>query len=244
MNADSHFGLQKLTLLDYPGKVACTIFLHGCNFRCPFCHNASLVVVPEEDSAMITFNELKDFLSKRGKILDGACITGGEPMLRPDLADLLELLRSYKLMIKLDTNGSFPDRLKDVIERRLVDAVAMDVKNTYAKYDETTGVTGMADRVKESAACLKSAPLDYYELRTTVVRQFHTVDDLTEIAREHAGAPHYFLQKFKDSGDLLGAGLSAMPDDEMARALEAVRKFIPNAQLRGVDTAESPETNS
>ena len=99
----------------------------------------------------------------------------------------------------------------------------------------------MADRVKESAAYLKSAPLDYYEFRTTVVRQFHTVDDLAEIAREHAGAPHYFLQKFKDSGDLLGAGLSAMPDDEMARALEAVREFIPNAQLRGV---EATETNS
>ena len=241
MNSDSRFGLQKLTLLDYPGKVACTIFLHGCNFRCPFCHNASLVVVPQDQSAMITFDELKDFLSKRGKILDGACITGGEPMLRPDLADLLEVLRSSGLQIKLDTNGSFPDRLQDVVERRLVDAVAMDVKNTYARYDETAGVAGMADRVRESAAYLKAAPLDYYELRTTVVRQFHTVETLAELAREHAGAGHYFLQKFKDSGDLLGAGLSAMPDDEMARALEAVREFIPNAQLRGVDM---PETDS
>ena len=239
MNSDSRFGLQKLTLLDYPGKVACTIFLHGCNFRCPFCHNASLVVVPQEESTMLTFDELKDFLLKRGKILDGACITGGEPMLRDDLADLLEVLRSYKLMIKLDTNGSFPDRLKDVVERRLVDAVAMDVKNTYAKYYETTGVTGMAERVAESAAYLKTAPLDYYELRTTVVRQFHTVDDLAELAREHAGTEHYFLQKFKDSGDLLGAGLSAMPDDEMEHALEAVRKFIPNARLRGVETNET-----
>ena len=239
MNADSRFGLQKLTLLDYPGKVACTIFLHGCNFRCPFCHNASLVVLPQEQSSMITFDELRDFLSKRGKILDGACITGGEPMLRPDLADLLEFLRSFGLQIKLDTNGSFPDRLQDVVERRLVDAVAMDVKNTFARYDETTGVTGMADRVMESAAYLKTAPLDYYELRTTVVRQFHTVDDLAELAREHAGVEHYFLQKFKDSGDLLGAGLSAMPDEEMARALEAVREFIPNAQLRGVETTET-----
>ena len=111
MNADSRFGLQKLTLLDYPGKVACTIFLHGCNFRCPFCHNASLVVIPQEQSAMITLDELKDYLSKRGRILDGACITGGEPMMRPDLAELLELLRSCHLLIKLDTNGSFPDRL-------------------------------------------------------------------------------------------------------------------------------------
>ena len=239
MNADSRFGLQKLTLLDYPGKVACTIFLHGCNFRCPFCHNASLVVVPQEQSAMLTFDELKDFLSKRGKILDGACITGGEPMLRPDLADLLDVLRSYKLMIKLDTNGSFPDRLREVVEHRLVDAVAMDVKNTYAKYDETTGVTGMAERVAESAAYLKTAPLDYCELRTTVVRQFHTVNDLAGIAREHAGVEHYFLQKFKDSGDLLGAGLSAMPDNEMERALAAVREFIPNAQLRGVETGET-----
>ena len=244
MNADSRFGLQKLTLLDYPGKVACTIFLHGCNFRCPFCHNASLVVVPQEESSMLTFDELKDFLSKRGRILDGACVTGGEPMMRPDLADLLEVLRSYKLLIKLDTNGSFPERLKEMVERRLVDAVAMDVKNTYAKYDETTGVSGMAERVSESAAYLKTAPLDYYELRTTVVRQFHTVDDLAAIAREHAGVPHYFLQKFKDSGDLLGAGLSAMPDDEMARALDAVREFIPNAQLRGVESADSTETNS
>ena len=239
MNADSRFGLQKLTLLDYPGKVACTIFLHGCNFRCPFCHNASLVVVPQEDSSMISLDELKDFLSKRGKILDGACITGGEPVMRPDLAELLELLRSYHLLIKLDTNGSFPERLQEIVERRLVDAVAMDVKNTYAKYDETTGVAGMAERVAESAAYLKTAPLDYYELRTTVVRQFHTVDGLAELASEHAGIEHYFLQKFKDSGDLLGAGLSAMPDDEMARALEAVREFIPSAQLRGVDTNET-----
>ena len=188
---------------------------------------------------MITLDELKDYLSKRGKILDGACITGGEPVMRPDLAELLELLRSCHLLIKLDTNGSFPDRLQDLVERRLVDAVAMDIKNTYAKYDETTGVTGMAGRVAESAAYLKTAPLDYYELRTTVVRQFHTVDGLAELAREHAGIEHYFLQKFKDSGDLLGAGLSAMPDDEMARALEAVREFIPNAQLRGVETAET-----
>ena len=240
MNADSRFGLQKLTLLDYPGKVACTIFLHGCNFRCPFCHNASLVVVPEEDSALITFGELKDFLSKRGKILDGACITGGEPMLRPDLAELLEVLRAYKLMIKLDTNGSFPDRLKDVIDRGLVDAVAMDVKNVYAKYDETTGATGMAPLVAESEIRLKEAHLEYYELRTTVVRQFHTVDDLVGIAREHAGTEHYFLQKFTDSGDLLGAGLSAMPDEEMAKALEGVREFIPNAQLRGVEDAPEP----
>ena len=170
MNADSRFGLQKLTLLDYPGKVACTIFLHGCNFRCPFCHNASLVVVPQEDSSMITLDELKDYLSKRGRILDGACITGGEPVMRPDLAELMELLRSYKLLIKLDTNGSFPERLQDLVERRLVDAVAMDIKNTYARYDETTGVTGMAERVAESAAYLRTAPLDYYELRTTVVR--------------------------------------------------------------------------
>ena len=190
---------------------------------------------------MITLGELEDFLSKRGKILDGACVTGGEPMMRPDLADLLELLRSYHLLIKLDTNGSFPERLREIVERRLVDAVAMDIKNTYAKYDETTGVSGMAERVAESAAYLKTAPLDYYELRTTVVRQFHTVDGLAELAREHAGVGHYFLQKFKDSGDLLGAGLSAMPDDEMTRALEAVRKFIPNAQLRGVDTPE-PES--
>ena len=240
MNSDTRFGLQKLTLLDYPGQVACTIFLHGCNFRCPFCHNASLVVVPQEQSAMISFDELKDFLSKRGKILDGACVTGGEPLLRPDLADLLETLRSYKLKIKLDTNGSFPDRLKDVIDRGLVDAVAMDVKNIYAKYDETTGATGMAPLVAESEIRLREAHLEYYELRTTVVRQFHTVEDLVGIALEHAGTEHYFLQKFTDSGDLLGAGLSAMPDEEMAKALEGVREFIPNAQLRGVEDAPDP----
>ena len=234
MNADSRFGLQKLTLLDYPGKVACTIFLHGCNFRCPFCHNASLVVVPQEDSAMITLDELKDYLSKRGKILDGACITGGEPVMRPDLAELLELMRSYRLLIKLDTNGSFPERLRELVERRLVDAVAMDIKNTYAKYDETTGVTGMADRVAESADYLKTAPLDYCEFRTTVVSAFHTCDSIRGAAELIRGAKRYFLQKFVDSGALLKPGLTGCTREEMEKMAEKAREIIPDTQLRGV----------
>ena len=234
------FGLRKLTLLDYPEKVACTVFTCGCNFRCPFCHNPALVT-GSEAALECSFADVLAFLETRRGQLDAVCITGGEPLLHEESGWLAEAAKGLGYLVKLDTNGSFPDRLKDVLDRGLVDAVAMDVKNVYAKYDETAGVTGMAPLVAESEIRLKEAGLAYYELRTTVVRQFHTADDLAGLAREHAGTEHYFLQKFTDSGDLLGAGLSAMSDEEMAQALEGVRKFIPNAQLRGV---ESPDTIS
>ena len=227
------FELQKLTLLDYPGKVAATVFLYGCNFRCPFCHNAELVNNhPSETS--LTPDDFAGFLSKRKSLLDGICITGGEPLMYENVFEIFRMIKSAGLSVKLDTNGSFPERLQKAIDENLVDAVAMDIKNSPEKYDLSSGVSGMWQKVSASVDILKNSNLAYYEFRTTLVAQHHTADDILTIAEILRGANHYFLQKFVDSGNLLSNGLCALPDDEMRQILSDVQKIIPAAQLRGI----------
>ena len=231
------FGLQKMTLLDYPGKVSCTVFTSGCNFRCPFCHNASLVKLGNEEG-MLEQAELLEFLRRRTGILEGVCVTGGEPLLHPELVDFLVEARSLDYPVKLDTNGSFPEQLKYVVENGLVNYVAMDIKNTLEKYPVTAGFTNPAllESVQESIAYLMQADVSF-EFRTTVVKGFHTPEDFAEIGRWLAGAPRYFLQKYKDSGDVLGdtAQMGPLSDDEMRQCLAAIQPFVPDAALRGVD---------
>ncbi|HJD47640.1 MAG TPA: anaerobic ribonucleoside-triphosphate reductase activating protein [Candidatus Mediterraneibacter norfolkensis] len=227
-------GLQKLTLLDYPGKVACTVFLAGCNFRCPFCHNASLVthVDPAND---IPETEVLDFLMKRAGVLDGVCITGGEPLLAAGLETFIEKIRAMGYLVKLDTNGSNAGRLESFVEKGLVDYVAMDVKNSPAKYAQTIGLEEYdLENVKESVRYLMEGKIPY-EFRTTVVREFHKRDDFEEIGRWLKGAEKYYLQGFEDSGDLIRPGLRGYTKEIMDQALEIVRKYIPNAQLRGIE---------
>ena len=227
-------GLQKLTLLDYPGRVACTIFTRGCNYRCPFCHNASLVVRADAQ-ALIPEEEVLNFLEKRKGLLDGVCITGGEPMLQKDLEAFILRVKAMDYKVKLDTNGSFPERLQAIIEAGLVDYVAMDIKNTEEKYEETAGITKeMTQRTLKSVEILKK-DLVPYEFRTTVVKDFHTEEDFEKIARHLEGARRYFLQKFVDSGDLIASGCSAPTDEEMRKYLSIVRKYLPQAELRGVE---------
>lgn len=233
-------GLQKLTLLDYPGKVACTVFFAGCNFRCPFCHNASLVThvdpaleIPEED--------VTSFLKKRAGVLDGVCITGGEPLLAGDLEPFLEEVRRLGYLIKLDTNGSNAQRLKYFVRRGLIDYVAMDIKNSPEKYGMTVGIDEYdLENIRESVRFLMSGAVPY-EFRTTVVREFHKRADFLEIGKWLAGAERYYLQKFTDSGDLIcrEMGLRAYTDDIMEQALEIVREYVPNARLRGIDENRS-----
>ncbi len=229
-------GLQKLTLLDYPGTVACTVFTAGCNYRCPFCHNAALVL-PErivgDESGEAT---VLDFLRKRQGLLEGVAVTGGEPLLHADLPDFLRKVRELGYRIKLDTNGSFPERLKAVIDEGLADRVAMDIKNAPALYARTIGLSApVLDAVERSKELLLEGRVDY-EFRTTVVRGLHTRESLLEAAAWIDGAKEYYLQQYRDSGDLIRPdGLGAFSAEEMHALCDAVAERLPCVRLRGVD---------
>lgn len=226
-------GLQKMTLLDYPGKVACTVFLGGCDLRCPFCHNGELV--EGEAPAALNDRELTAFLKKRQGLLDGVCVTGGEPLLRPELEGLLSQIKNLGFPVKLDTNGSHPDRLRRLTEAGLVDYVAMDIKNSLPRYPETAGVPGL-DTVpyRESAALLLEGNVDY-EFRTTVVRELHDEDSFRAIGPWLRGARRYFLQAFVDRDTVLSPGLHPCSRPEMEAFAALLRPFIPQVELRGVD---------
>jgi pyruvate formate lyase activating enzyme len=226
-------GFAKLTLLDYPGRVACTVFTGGCNFKCPFCHNASLAVRAGE-LPNIDQEEVFSLLRKRKGILDGVCVSGGEPLLMPDIADFLGRVKELGYSVKLDTNGYLPHRLASVIERGLVDTVAMDIKNSPDKYAMTAGVEGLdMAPILESAALLMGGSLPY-EFRTTVVKELHEAEDFEKIGRWIEGAAAYYLQSFIDSGDVIRGGLSAHPKEKLEEFVTTVRKYVSNSHLRGV----------
>ena len=226
-------GLQKMTLLDFPGKVACTVFTGGCNFRCPFCHNALLVTkLPEKPD--YSEDEILSFLEKRTGLLDGVAITGGEPLLNPDIADFIRKIRSMGYAVKLDTNGSFPERLKAIVGEGLVDYVAMDIKNRKEKYTETIGLKNLdLSKIEESVEFLKSGAVDY-EFRTTVVEQFHTVEDIRAAAEWISGAKRYFLQNFVDSGELICEEVSGVDKETMLKMKSAAADFVPQTEIRGI----------
>ena len=234
MNKDIFTGLQKLTLLDFPGYVACTLFTRGCNMRCPFCHNASLVVRADEQKPY-THEEIMYFLKKRQGVLDGVAITGGEPTLMPYLPEFMAEVRELGYKIKLDTNGTRPDALRSIIKRGLADYVAMDIKNCKEKYGETVGFDSSYDLspIEESIAILMENKVDF-EFRTTVSKTFHTPDDIRKIGEWLAGEEKFFLQQFKDSGDVIGEGIEGYDESEMKALLDKILSFVPNAQLRGV----------
>ena len=226
-------GLQKLTLLDFPGKMACTVFTGGCNFRCPFCHNASLVLRPGE-GAELPEAEFFAFLRKRTGLLDGVCVTGGEPLLNPELPEFLAKIRELGYLVKLDTNGSFPDRLGAILSAGLADYVAMDVKAGRANYRAAAGCPELeTERISRSIRLLMGGQTGY-EFRTTVVKGLHTQADFTDLAAWLAGAERYFLQGFVDSGDLIGTGYAAFSPAEMRDFLSTVQRTVPNAELRGI----------
>ncbi len=227
-------GLQKMTLLDFPGRVACTVFTVGCNFRCPFCHNSSLVLSPAVSE--LSQDDFFAFLKKRQGLLDGVAITGGEPLLHPDMPAFLEQIRALGYAVKLDTNGAFPDRLQAVLEAGLADYVAMDVKNSREKYEQTAGVAGILPAVERSVALLRAGKVPF-EFRTTLVDELHEPADFAAIGAWIAGTERYFIQGFVDSGDILGGGerFHAASLEKAKACLEAVKPFVPEAQLRGVE---------
>lgn len=212
-------GLQKMTLLDYPGKVACTVFLQGCNFRCPFCHNSELL--PHEGEELMSGEEFFAFLRARKGLLDGVCVSGGEPTLCPELEELLRGIKELGFAVKLDTNGARPDVLKKLVEGGLVDYVAMDVKNSPARYAVTAGLPRMAlDGVEESLKYLLSGAVEY-ELRTTVVEQLHDEESIKSMGEwllalgEGKKAAKLFLQSFVDRDTVVFSGLSAAEKERM-----------------------------
>lgn len=226
-------GIQKLTLLDFPGHTACTVFTKGCNLRCPFCHNASLVLDPLSGPAL-SEEDIFAFLEKRRGVLQGVAVTGGEPLLMPSIEDFLARVRELGFAVKLDTNGCFPDRLESVLSRGLADYVAMDVKNSPERYGMTVGMrTFDLTPVLESVELLRKAPVPS-EFRTTAVAGLHRPEDMAAIGRWLGPVPRYFIQAFKDSGDLIGSGFSALHPDEMDALLNAVRPYVPSAALRGL----------
>ncbi len=229
-------GLQKLTLLDFPGRVACTVFTGGCNFRCPFCHNAPLVLPERIEGDPDGEATVLRFLEKRQGVLDGVAVTGGEPLLQRDIADFLRRVKALGFLVKLDTNGAFPEKLEELVAEGLVDRVAMDIKNAPALYARTVGLPELdLRRIERSKDFLLRGSVDY-EFRTTVVKGLHTAESLREAAEWIRGAKEYYLQQFKDSGDIIAAaGLGPFSDDEMRALAAQLRPIVPSLRLRGVD---------
>ena len=227
------YGLQKLTLLDYPGNMACTVFTGGCNFRCPFCHNRSLVFLNENDSEIST-SDILDYLETRSKVLDGVCITGGEPLLHKGIRTFIEKVRSLGLKVKLDTNGSNFAVLKQLIDDGLVDYVAMDIKNSPEKYQETIGLQGYdLGEIEKSKNYLLENHVEY-EFRTTVVKEFHDIADFENIGKWIKGARHYYLQNFEDHGTCIQEGLSEVGPDVLEQMRQTVMPYVENVEIRGI----------
>lgn len=226
-------GMQKLTLLDYPGKVACTVFLSGCNLRCPYCHNPGLVLPDQINAPGIPESEVFAFLEQRKGKLDGICITGGEPTLQPELPGFLEKLRELGYAIKLDTNGTYPGMLKGLLRDGILDYVAMDIKNSPQRYAETCGGADVLSGVRESVDLLLDSSIEY-EFRTTVCKPLHTEKEMEEIGHWLGGAKRYFLQPFVDTGNLVSGGVQVHTQEELMRLRQAVLPDIPNTQLRGI----------
>ena len=232
-------GLQKVTLLDYPGKIACTVFLGGCNFRCPFCHNGSLVL-PERMGETISVEDFLAFLDARQGRLQGVCVSGGEPTLHADLPQLLREIKKRGFDVKLDTNGTNPDMLRGLINDGLVDYVAMDKKNRPAKYLETAGLNSkfeiqnskLIDSIEQSAYLLMQGKMDF-EFRTTLMRELHSVDDMRAIGEWLRGEEKLFLQTYREEGDLIVGGFTPFTKEETEELLDVLRQYLPNAEIRG-----------
>lgn len=224
-------GLNKLTLLDYPQKIAATIFLGGCNFCCPYCHNPALIARSCNDTN-ISLEEVICFLYKRRHLLDGVCISGGEALLQNDLVDLLSEIKNLGLDIKLDTNGSQPKHLEKLIDLRLINMIAIDIKNDREHYAETIGLANFdVSLVEDSLILIKESKLPY-ECRTTVVKNFHDITKLCQIAKWIAPVQKYYIQAFRDTGSLLTYGLEGYKSDELAEFLDRIKEIIPNSELR------------
>ena len=223
-------GFEKMTLTDYPGYVAAIVFTQGCNFKCPFCHNSDLIYFKK---GLIDENEILNYLSKRKNVLDGVVITGGEPTMQNDLVSFLNKVKELGLKVKLDTNGVKPEVLKKIIELNLVDYIAMDIKSSNNNYSVVSGVSVDLDKISESVKLIKESELDF-EFRTTVVKNYHTLNDLLSICEFVGKDSKYFLQNFESSSRVLDANLKGFTKDELLELCAKLNEKFPNVKVRGI----------
>lgn len=227
-------GFNKLTLLDYPGRLACTVFLGHCNFRCPFCHNAGLVLDPE-DEPVIPIEEILGTLKKRKGILDGVCITGGEPTVHKKLPEFVQQIKKLDYSVKLDTNGTNPQMVREMVKAGLLDYVAMDIKNSPEKYGETAGIVRAdLEAVNETVEFLKSGKVDY-EFRTTVTRELHKKEDFLKIRKWLSGSRRYFLQAYKESEQVIRPVYSSYSREQLENFRQLLLEEISQVEIRGID---------
>ena len=223
-------GVQKVTLLDYPGKVACEIFTQGCNFECPFCQNSSLI--PITNTGEFSEEEIFEYLVLRKKILDGVVITGGEPTVQKDLKEFIKKIKDLGLLVKLDTNGGNPKVLQELIDEDLVDYVAMDIKNIFNKYNITAGKKINLDNIKKSIEILKASKIDY-EFRTTIIKEMHSLDDIVSICKL-VGDAKYYLQNFEDSENVIDHSLHGFSREELLFIDKYLKDVFPNVEIRAL----------
>ena len=223
-------GVQKVTLLDYPGKVACEIFTQGCNFECPFCQNSSLI--PITNTGEFSEEEIFEYLNLRKNILDGVVITGGEPTVQKDLKGFIKKIKDLGLLVKLDTNGGNPKVLQELIDEKLVDYVAMDIKNIFNKYNITAGKKINLDNIKKSIEILKASKIDY-EFRTTIIKEMHSLDDIVSICKL-VGNAKYYLQNFEDSENVIDHSLHGFSREELLFIDKYLKDVFPNVGIRAL----------
>ena len=226
-------GFEKLTLLDYPENIACIIFTRGCNLRCPFCHNSSILEFSNETSK-ITEKEIFDYLEKRKNILDGVCITGGEPLLQPDIKEFIKKIKNLNLKVKLDTNGTNYLKLKELLDENLLDYIAMDIKNVYEKYPNTTGIKNLdIENIKKSIALLKKSKVEY-EFRTTIVKNFHTFEDVENLCKLVGKDSNYYIQNFINSDNVLEKNLESFSNEDLEKLKEFLNNNYNNVKIRNM----------
>ena len=223
-------GVQKVTLLDYPGKVACEIFTQGCNFECPFCQNS--VLIPITNTGEFSEEEIFEYLNLRKNILDGVVITGGEPTVQKDLKGFIKKIKDLGLLVKLDTNGGNPKVLQELIDEKLVDYVAMDIKNIFNKYNITAGKKINLDNIKKSIEILKASKIDY-EFRTTIIKEMHSLDDIVSICKL-VGNAKYYLQNFEDSENVIDHSLHGFSREELLFIDKYLKDVFPNVEIRAL----------
>ena len=224
-------GMQKLTLLDYPNKTACLLFTQGCNFRCPFCHNKSLLE-NESSNEIILEEEVFAYLDKRKNVLDGVCITGGEPLLQPNIEEFIKKIKEKGFLVKLDTNGSFPGRLKWLIDNKLVDYVAMDIKNNFINYGKACGIeNNNIENIKKSIEILEKSGIEH-EFRTTVVKEIHDIEMIENICKYIGKDEKYYIQNFVDNENVLQTGLNGFEKIELQDIVNKLKNTYPNIEVR------------
>lgn len=223
-------GFQKLTLLDFPGKVACILFTQGCNFRCPYCQNSGLI--GHENEELISEEEIFSYLNKRKGVIDGVVVSGGEPTVQPDLEAFMRKIKDMGFLVKLDTNGSNPELIEKLIKDGVVDYIAMDIKNVLPLYISVASVKASTEKLKRSIEIIKSSSIDH-EFRTTIIKNIHDIDKMKEIC-SYVGGDKMYLQNFEQSENVLGKNLESFSKEELIKISKVMKGNYPNVKVRGI----------